>query len=265
MEAKNLSGHILVVEDQEPNRIVLVELLARMGINVSLAENGQEAIEFVESASHVDLVLMDLSMPVLDGIAATKLIRKLSGTKKNVPIVAMTANAFADDRDQCIAAGMNDFLTKPINASNLYQCIKKWVQTQISNQSHESKMAIGVSDDVAPELHDADMIAQLERDLSAGSLPVMVGVFVNTLTDKLTDLEQATKKSDANLIGESAHAIKSSAVTYGANRLAQQAAALEVSARAGNLTDSHEKFEAIQSTLQATVDLYSSLFLNQSN
>ena len=150
MEAKNLSGHILVVEDQEPNRIVLAELLARMGINVSLAENGQEAIKFVESSSHVDLVLMDLSMPVLDGIAATKLIRELSGTKKNVPIVAMTANAFADDRDQCIAAGMNDFMTKPINASNLYQCIKKWVPTQISNQSHESTMAIGVSDDVAP-------------------------------------------------------------------------------------------------------------------
>ena len=111
MEAKNLSGHILVVEDQEPNRIVLVELLARMGIDVSLAENGQEAIKFVESASHIDLVLMDLSMPVLDGIAATKSIRGLSGANKNVPIVAMTANAFADDRDQCIAAGMNDFLS----------------------------------------------------------------------------------------------------------------------------------------------------------
>jgi len=121
-------------------------------------------------------------------------------------------------------------------------------------------MAIGVSDDVAPELQDADMIAQLERDLSAGALPVMIEVFVNTLTDKLTDLEQATKKSDAKLIGESAHAIKSSAVTYGANRLAQQTAALEVSARAGNLTDLHEQFEAIKSTLHATVDVYSSLF-----
>ena len=116
---------ILLVDDNEVNQMVATELLRQMGLEADVASDGQEALGKVQ-AGRYDLVLMDMQMPVMDGLEATRRIRALPGFQA-LPIVAMTANAMASDREACLAAGMNDHLPKPIEPRELGNCVLKWV------------------------------------------------------------------------------------------------------------------------------------------
>ena len=120
---------ILLVEDEPINREIAQALLEDVGFTVDLAEDGAKAIELVK-ANDYDLILMDMQMPHVNGLDATRQIRQLAegGT---VPIIAMTANAFAEDRELCLEAGMNDFIAKPVSPSLLYQKLCTWLQKQM--------------------------------------------------------------------------------------------------------------------------------------
>lgn len=115
----------LLVDDNEVNREVGRAILEELGLRVYVANDGREAVEKVASATF-DLVLMDLQMPRLDGLAATREIRALPGTA-GLPVIAMTANAFEQSRAACLEAGMNDFLTKPIDISVLAIALTRWL------------------------------------------------------------------------------------------------------------------------------------------
>ena len=115
----------MLVEDNELNQQVAVELLEDSGIVIDIAENGEIAVKKVSEASY-DIVLMDMQMPVMDGITATKEIRK-NPKYALLPIVAMTANAMAQDREKCIQAGMNDHISKPIDPKQLFLTLRKWI------------------------------------------------------------------------------------------------------------------------------------------
>src|SRR5204862_3280720 len=109
---------VLVAEDNQVNQLVIVAMLNRLGHQVDLAANGVEAVAAVERAPY-DLVLMDVQMPEMDGPAATKAIRRLDSPAARVPIIALTANAMAGHREEYLAAGMNDYVTKPIKMRDL--------------------------------------------------------------------------------------------------------------------------------------------------
>ena len=114
-----LAGHhVLIVEDEPINREIAIDLLSDVGVSCDFAENGREAVELV-SSNHFDLILMDMQMPEMDGLEATRQIRQLAGCA-TLPIVAMTANAFTEDRERCRVAGMTDFMTKPIDPDVLF-------------------------------------------------------------------------------------------------------------------------------------------------
>lgn len=124
--APTLSGtRVLLVEDNEFNQLVASDILESFGVHVDVAENGQVAVEKVRSSTY-DLVLMDMQMPVMDGIAATRAIR--GDEACDVPIIAMTANALASDRDRCLAAGMNDHLAKPVDPDAFAATLAKWAR-----------------------------------------------------------------------------------------------------------------------------------------
>ena len=120
------AGHILLVEDIRPNQMIAMSLLKRRGYTCDLAVNGLEAVKMVEENDY-DLVLMDLSMPVMNGFDATKRIREMSGEKSRVPIVALSANDVPDDRDYCYEIGMQGFIGKPINVNLFYATLEKYL------------------------------------------------------------------------------------------------------------------------------------------
>ncbi len=116
---------ILIVDDEPVNREVARLVLEDIGLSIDDANDGAVAVKMVEQTSY-DLILMDMQMPNLDGLAATELIRKLPNGER-VPILAMTANAFVEDKSRCIAAGMNDFITKPVVPEKLYERLLEWL------------------------------------------------------------------------------------------------------------------------------------------
>ena len=118
-------SNILLVEDNVINQEVALELLAAAALNADLAVDGEKAVKMVAAKAY-DLILMDMQMPVMDGVAATRSIRASGGT---MPILAMTANAFGDDRQRCLDAGMNDHVAKPVDPQNLYSALIKWLPT----------------------------------------------------------------------------------------------------------------------------------------
>jgi CheY-like chemotaxis protein len=125
IEVSTAAIDILVAEDNETIRTLVTKLLARRGYRADVVCNGMEAIAAVQKKSY-HLVLMDMQMPVMDGIAATVAIRRLSGAERTVPIIALTANALVGQREICLAAGMNSFLTKPIQPDALDATILRW-------------------------------------------------------------------------------------------------------------------------------------------
>jgi CheY-like chemotaxis protein len=162
----NYAGcRVLLVEDNAINREVATELLYGVGLLVDIAEHGRIAVEKV-SACHYDLILMDVQMPEMDGLTATKVIRTLSNGK-NVPILAMTANAFDEDRQLCLAVGMNDFVAKPVIPQHLYATLLKWLA-----QSNHVKLAVS-------KVPDSLASAQVLNDVFLSQLHAISGLDVN--------------------------------------------------------------------------------------
>ena len=125
-EAEPREVNVLLVEDNPTNRKVATLLLEKLGYRVETAENGEKAVEVFQERSF-DAVIMDLSMPVMDGYEATERIRSLEGDRGHTPIIALTANALDSDRERCYQVGMDDYLTKPVNKKILGSTLSRWI------------------------------------------------------------------------------------------------------------------------------------------
>jgi CheY-like chemotaxis protein len=127
--AESAPTRLLLVEDNKVNQKVALTLLGRLGYVVDLAEDGQQGVEAAARQAY-SLILMDMQMPVMGGLEATRRIRDEGGINAAVPIVALTANAMQSDQDACREAGMNDFLAKPFDRAGLVACIERWLRPQ---------------------------------------------------------------------------------------------------------------------------------------
>ncbi|WP_345772396.1 response regulator [Azospirillum baldaniorum] len=122
-------GRLLVVDDSPTNRLLTAALMRKVGFTVDTADGGAEAVASVAAAeAPYDAVLMDVAMPEVDGIAATRAIRAMTGSRAAVPIIAVTAHGFAEDRDRCVVAGMNDYVPKPVRRPELLAALKRWLE-----------------------------------------------------------------------------------------------------------------------------------------
>ncbi|GAB4471723.1 MAG: hypothetical protein Kow0088_05680 [Anaerolineales bacterium] len=146
---------ILLVEDNPINQKVAVKLLSKAGFSVDTASNGKEALEALQKM-HYQIVLMDVQMPEMDGFEATRQIRTLHAPYKDVPIIAMTAHALKGDREKCLKAGMNDYISKPLHADELFQVIRKWypaeeaAQMAMEKKDGEEMKLTEQEDEIAP-------------------------------------------------------------------------------------------------------------------
>jgi signal transduction histidine kinase/CheY-like chemotaxis protein/HPt (histidine-containing phosphotransfer) domain-containing protein len=229
---------ILLAEDNVINQQVMRELLRGVGLDVDLAVDGKQALEMVKTG-HYHLILMDMQMPNLDGLTATRIIRAIPDYAQ-VPILAMTANAFDDDRQACLAAGMNDHIAKPVDPGVLFAKMKRWLSGE-----PVAKPEPLAAPEPAPAPAGEDTIRQnlaaIEGlDIRAGmalvtQLPMyirMLHLFIDTQRSAPQLIREALDAGEIDRALDVAHALKGSAGTLGATRLRELAAAVELPLRA---------------------------------
>ncbi len=228
-------ANILLVEDNEINQQIAVELLEMAHFNVDIAEDGQQAVTKVfnnyanaEAETRFDAVLMDIQMPVMDGYQATAEIREKISVDE-LPIIAMTANAMAGDRERCLQAGMNDHLTKPISPSEVFNTLAEW----ISPKQHLGKPAIQI-DETTNTQHNLPAIPLLDTHTAlariAGNVPLYLSLldkFVHNHGQSLVAISDLIEQGDNEQATRMAHTLKGVAASIGAEEFSANVARLE--------------------------------------
>lgn len=213
-------ARVLVVEDNLMNQELAREFLESAGAVVSVAGNGREALAALEAAP-VDCVLMDLQMPVMDGCEAAQRLRA-DPRWTRLPIIAMTANAMASDRDRCFASGMNDFLAKPVDRPTLIGMVARW----LGGTDRAVAAAPARKETSAPGLIDLGVLAEsLGHD--SRKLRRFAGLFVTNAQSTLDEIAQALAEGDTQAVRELGHRLKSSSRAVGAQAFAELCQALD--------------------------------------
>lgn len=241
--AEPLAGaHILVAEDNLFNQQVACELLEQAGATVMLANNGREALALV-GEQVFDCVLMDVQMPEMDGLEATMRIRSDPARSKTL-VIAMTANAMREDRERCIAAGMDDVVTKPIDPARLFAVLSERIGKPPPDHSTVSPARPGAAADLPAtaggtkhiDIGILEQMVEGDRD----SLRKLARTFLQGLHDDVAQIEGAMQADDLSRIGFYGHRLKSAARTLGAHELAALCLTLEQVKQDGNVALAHE-------------------------
>ena len=213
---------LLLVEDSPTNQMVATAFLKAAGYRVDVAANGLEGVEAVRTVPY-DLVLMDIAMPEMDGLSATRAIRALPPPAGARPVIAMTADTMEGDRERCLAAGMNDHVGKPVDRTRLLEVVERWLPPE------PAAPAAGEEEGPAPDALDEEVLAQLARDLDPELLADVIRQFLEETRERVERIAGA--EADAAALAQEAHTLKSTAGTFGARRLSAAARELEMACR----------------------------------
>ncbi len=252
----HLQGRILVVEDNPVNQQVILGMLRKLGLQAEAVNNGQEAVEVLGLIPY-DLVLMDIQMPVLDGMSATRLIRKAESDVLNpeIPIIALTAHAFRDEITRCIESGMNDYLTKPVDSQKLISVLKKWLITvqMVKDQDTSPVFPDGPDHDENEDLPVFDTDDFLSRTMGDRELiKISLKAFFEFTPSLLDNLEKAVSSQNLDEVARCAHSLKGSAANIGAKKLSDLAQQME------SVSDNHD-VEGLKQKLKKVKDAYEEL------
>jgi CheY-like chemotaxis protein len=248
---------ILLAEDNLINQQVAVRRLQKLGHSVEIANNGVEAVNALK-AKNYDLILMDVQMPEMDGFEATAAIRAMTGDKRRIPIIAMTANALPSDCERCLAAGMDDYIAKPVHQHILVELIEKW--GAIGYASAHPRLADPASTTATTpaeaggqtaelDLLDTDGIKELIEVLGLESYRDLAAQFFDSHGVTTTSLNAAAADGDYVQIDRLAHSLKGAAANLGLLVLADHAAALRSREETSDASDLPEKFSAIEAVM----------------
>ncbi len=244
-----VSLRVLVADDNAVNQRVAARMLSRAGCRVDAASDGREALDLVGKINY-DIILMDCMMPHMDGYEATQAIRKMEGHPATVPIVAMTANAMQGDRERCLAAGMDDYLAKPVRAEELKTILERWGSRVGASQTPPPPEAIMPKATRSPGPIDLTVLEGF-RDLQEPGAPDVItefiDLFLGDLPSRLIAIREAATLGDTEQARAAAHALKSSSAYIGALQLSRKCKELEAAARAGDLELALQFSEEVES------------------
>jgi PAS domain S-box-containing protein len=253
LRERHAGALVLLAEDNEINQDVAIELLSSAGLVVDVAENGQQALEMAQRKPYA-LILMDMQMPVMDGLQSTRCLRALPALV-DVPILAMTANAFSEDRQACIDAGMNDHIAKPVDPETLYEVLLRW----LSRAPGASVVAPAVqAAPVAPTLQGISgfdpAVGMRLTGLRPQAYHAILRRFVNLYADGIPDLPSLMAPARREDLGRAAHSLRGACAVIGALQMQAQAQKLELRCReALDAAALAEEVAAVQGPLRELV------------
>jgi CheY-like chemotaxis protein len=240
------AARVLLAEDNIVNQRVAMMQIQKLGHRVDAVFNGREAVEALERADY-DLVLMDCQMPVMDGYEATDEIRRREGQSRRIPIIGMTAHAIGGDRERCLEAGMDDYVTKPVRIEALGDAVERWAHARGAQTESDESL-------------DPLMIAKLRRveeEIGVGIVSEVIDAFLNLTPQRLADMQSALKDGDLMTFAEVALSLKGSCGYLGARRMEKLCSRLESEARDFSLDANHrfltrlnEEFESVRPLLE---------------
>lgn len=240
---------ILLAEDNAVNQRLAVRVLEKNGHTVTVASNGREAVAARQGQEPFDIFLMDVQMPEMDGLQATRAIREWEEATANrhIPIVAMTAHAMAGDRERCLEAGMDAYLSKPLQTSHLLALLGRLFPGDAAEAGR------AVATDGAAEEEDAPVLdwdAALRRmDGDRELLQELINIFLAELPERITQIREAVTTRDAPALRHAAHAIKGTVSTFSANHAFAAAQALERMGDDGDLSASDSTLNDLEQAL----------------
>jgi CheY-like chemotaxis protein/HPt (histidine-containing phosphotransfer) domain-containing protein len=256
---QSLAGKVLLVEDHPVNQKVAQKLLERLGLTVDVAENGEVALEKLREQPYA-MVLMDCQMPVLDGYSATRRLREIEAGqgKPRTPVIAMTAHAMSGDRERCLQAGMDDYLSKPLDRQLLEQTLTRWMPksqdaapatadllSTIAPLTHPEATPPAMQNPPPPDTLDATTLVDLE-DIMGDELVTLVDAYLRDGETRMRNMREAADRGDGTEVGKLAHSLKSSSANLGAMPLANRARQVEEAARNGTLASPGDSVTALE-------------------
>ncbi|MCD4829335.1 MAG: PAS domain S-box protein [Candidatus Cloacimonetes bacterium] len=239
-ELQRSGVRILLAEDNITNQQVALGMLKKLGLSADPVANGAEAVKALETIPY-NLVLMDIQMPEMDGFEAISYIRDTHSKvlDHDIPVIAMTANALQGDRDKCIEAGMNDYLTKPVNSKVLAELLEKWLPKTLEESLSEKivEQAVETKQDTpAPPVFDREIL--LERLMDDEDLvKEITELFLGDIPVQIQALKDALDAEDASVAERVAHTIKGASANVSGEALSKLAHKMEKAGKAGNLDD----------------------------
>jgi CheY-like chemotaxis protein/HPt (histidine-containing phosphotransfer) domain-containing protein len=228
--ARTVGPHILLVEDNPVNREVAVGMLESLGCATDAADNGWTALKAMTAATY-DAVLMDCQMPVMDGLAASGEIRRREQTSgaARVPIIALTANAMEGDRERCLAAGMDDFLSKPFTQQQLATLLRRWLALRALPETERRDLS-------RIPLIDAGVLRNIAALAKPALLNSMIDLYLQHSPELVGAIETAAENMRSEALSQAVHTLKSSTSNLGGSRLATVAKECEALVREGGIT-----------------------------
>ncbi|MCS0660649.1 response regulator [Massilia terrae] len=265
--ARGRVRRVLLAEDNPVNVEVAMAMLESLGLAAECARNGEQALQRVRRGEY-DAVLMDCQMPVMDGFAATGAIRREeqeAGRGRTLPVIAITANALQGDREACLAAGMDDYLSKPFTQQQLAAVIGRWIALPLAATRHHGDEAPTLPPESVEVIHRdvinraaLDNIRALSRDGGDALVQKVIAAYVGDTPQHLQTLRRAIAGADSGSVRKVAHSLKSASANVGAQQLAQLCKELEHLGRAETtegaaliLTDMEQEFQAVRHSLNA--------------
>jgi PAS domain S-box-containing protein len=223
--AANQKARILLAEDNITNQQVALGILRKLGISADAVANGAEALEAMKSIPY-DIVLMDVQMPIMDGLEATRNIRDLKSMVLNhtVPVIAMTAHVMQGDREKCLDAGMDDYLSKPVTHQTLAAMLKKWLPEYPEQTAQEEQMTVQSHEADSPVWDKRGMLERMMNDEDLAQK--IIDVFLEDIPQQIQALRTLLKTGDVSNAKRLAHSIKGASANVGGERL--RAIALEI-------------------------------------